>query len=150
MWLTFQILFTLLAYDSWSLVMNPLKFWSVMLLLVGTSAVLASDEWTRIGTAENGYSVFVTNADGMPDGSWRLFVKAEKELERKPEGTFAMFKKPEKYLDKVAPFAVLVNCKKKAVRDYVAGPLGSEFHVPWQPAVPGSYGALAFKAFCKK
>ena len=120
----------------------------VMLMLSAPS--FANNEWTQIGTAENGYTVFATTAEGMQDGSWRLFVKAEKELERKPEGVFSMFKKPEKYLDRAGPFPVLVNCKKRAVRDYVAGPLGSEFHVPWQPIAPGSYGALAFNAFCKK
>ena len=121
-----------------------------LVILTLSAPTFAKDEWTRIGTAENGYTVFTTTAEGMPEGSWRLFLKAEKELERKPEGFLSAFKKPEKYLDKVAPFAVLVNCKKRAVRDFVAGPLGSEFHVPWQPAVPGSYGALAFNAFCKK
>ena len=71
-------------------------------------------------------------------------------MERPPQGLFAMFKQPEKYKEYVAPFPVLLNCKKKVVRDYVAGPLGSEFHIPWQLITPGSFAAVAFDGFCKR
>ena len=121
-----------------------------LFLLTCFAIAQAADEWTFIGMSENGYKIYATSADGMPDGSLRMFLRAEKLLERPPEGVFAMFKKPEKYMDKTEPFAVLVNCRKKAVRDYVAGSFGSEFYLPWQPATPGSYGAAALNAFCRK
>ncbi len=110
----------------------------------------ASSDWTFVGKSENGSSVFATNAERMNDGSLRMFVKLEQEMERKPEGIFAMFKKPEKYIVTDGPHSVLVHCKKKAIREYKAGTFGSEFYIPWEPVVPGSLGAVAFNAFCKK
>ena len=129
--------------------MKTLKF-ALMLLALTIINVWAADEWTSIGSTTNGSRVYATRADVMPDGSFRMFLRLEKEMERKPEGIFAMFKTPEKYVEKSDPFSVLVHCKKRAVRDYKAGPLGSEFHVPWEPVMPGSTGAQAFNAFCKK
>jgi len=110
----------------------------------------AADEWKFIGKTANDTSVFATDADGMSDGSWRMFLKAEKEMERKPEGMFAMFKKPEKYTETLGPFSLLVHCKKRSVREYKAGTFGTEFYIPWEPVTPGSYGAVAYNAFCKK
>jgi len=122
----------------------------LLTFLINSGAVWAADDWKFIGKTVNDTSVFATDADGMPDGSLRIFLKAEKEMERKPEGVFAMFKKPEKYIEKGDPFTILVHCKKRAVREYKAGELGSEFFIPWQPITPGSYGSVAFNAFCKK
>ena len=128
--------------------MNVIKI--ILCAFAITSVAQAADEWTFVGNTVNGSKVYVTNADTMPDGSLRMFIRSEREQERKPEGMFAMFKSPEKYTETVDPFPVLVHCKKKSVRDYKAGPLGSEFHVPWQPITPGSFGSVAFNAFCKK
>jgi hypothetical protein len=121
-----------------------------MFLMLINFTSYAVNEWTFIGKTANGNSVFATKADGMPDGSWRMFLKAEQEMERKPEGLFAIFKNPEKYIETQGPFSVLVHCKKNSVRDYKAGTFGSEFYIPWEPITPGSYGSVAFNAFCKK
>lgn len=110
----------------------------------------ADEDWKNIGKTENGLSVFATNAEGMTDGSLRMFLRAEKEMERKPEGLFAMFKKPEKYIEKVGPISLLVHCKKRAVREYKAGNFGAEFYIPWEPVMPGTFGSLALNAYCKK
>ena len=127
--------------------LKNLMYVFVMLTSLNT---YAADEWKFIGKTANGTSVFATDADGMSDGSWRMFIKAEQELEKPPEGIFAMFKKPEKYTEKFGPFSMLVHCKKRAVRDYKAGTFGTEFYIPWEPVTPGSYGAVAYNAFCKK
>lgn len=109
----------------------------------------AANEWTLIGKTENGTNVYATTADKMPDGSFRMFLKGEMELEKKPEGIFSMFKKNEKYIETDGPFALLVHCKKKAARAYRAGELGTEFFIPWQPIAPGTYGSVAYQGFCK-
>jgi len=125
------------------------KYLCVCLLLISAKAI-ANEEWTFIGKTVNGSSVFATNADSMPDGSLRMFLKAEEQRERKPEGLLAPFKKPEKYIETLGPFSLLVHCKKRVVRDYKAGTFGTEFYIPWEPITPGSFGAVAFNAFCKK
>jgi hypothetical protein len=79
-----------------------------------------------------------------------MFLKTERDYEIKPEGFWAVFKSPETKTEKSDPFAILIHCQKKMGRDYVAGNLGSEFYVPWQPLAPGSNGYVAFNAFCKK
>ena len=124
-------------------------FYSLLTLTVWFNSY-AADEWTAIGKTTDGTVIFATNADVLNDGTLRMFVKGEKEIVKQPEGTFAMFKKPEKYKEYMDPFPILLNCKKKVGRKYVPGPLGSEFHVPWEPLAPGSLGYVAFNAFCKK
>ena len=123
----------------------------LLILAVVTAAVgKEADEWTPIGKTTNGISVYTTKADVLADGTLRMFLKGERDAERPPEGMFAMFKSPVKYKEYIDPFAILLNCKRKVGRNHVAGPLGSEFHVPWEPLAPGSYGAVAYNAFCKK
>lgn len=129
--------------------MKLLKATTTTLFLSVMLTCYAASEWTFIGKTVNGTSVYATSADKMPDGSLRMYLKAEIELERKPEGAFAMFKKPEKYIETDGPFALLVHCKKRSARTYKAGELGSEFFIPWQPIAPGTYGAVAFNGFCK-
>lgn len=123
----------------------------ILLLSITTAAIgKEADEWTLIGKTANGTVVYTTKADVLADGTLRMFLKGEKDAERPPEGMFAMFKSPVKYKEYIDPFAILLNCKRKVGRNYVAGPLGSEFHVPWEPLPPGSYGSVAYNAFCKK
>lgn len=110
----------------------------------------AESEWTFIGKTADNNSVFTTNAESMTDGSLRIFLKGQVEKEREPQGLFAFLKKPEKYIETIGPVPILVHCKKRAVRNYVAGTFGAEFYNPWQPITPDSYGALGFNAFCKK
>lgn len=120
-----------------------------VLLFTVSISVNAADEWTFIGKSANGSKVYATAADRMPDNSLRAFIKAEQEFEKQPEGLFAMFKKPTKYTETSEPSAILISCKKRAVRDYKAGTFGSEFYIPWEPITPGSFGSVAFNAFCK-
>jgi hypothetical protein len=123
----------------------------VLLICVATDAIgKEADEWTPIGKSANGTIVYTTKADVLADGTLRMFLKGERDAERPPEGTFAMFKSPVKYKEYVEPFAILLNCKRKMARDYVAGPLGSEFHKPWTPFAPGTFGSVAYNAFCTK
>lgn len=109
-----------------------------------------ADEWLDIGTSASGYKVFVTEAEVPTDGVLRMFIKAEKTVEISPDGFLAFFKKSQKITDRIPPFSLLLNCKKRAVRDDVPGPLGSEFHVPWTKVPPGSLGSIALTAFCRK
>jgi hypothetical protein len=130
-----------------------MKFVQIILLLFSiiTNAYSKdADEWTLIGKTANGTNVYSTKADILSDGTLRMFLKGEKEVERPPEGVFAMFKSPTKTKEYVDAFPVLINCKRKVGRNYVAGPLGSEFHVPWEPFAPGTFGAVAYNAFCGK
>ena len=129
--------------------MTVSKFFSLAILVTCFSAY-AAEEWTPIGNTENGISWSSTAAEGQSDGSLRMFLKGEKLMEREPTGFFSMFKKPEKYIQKTQPLALLVHCKKKVVRDYVAGSFGKEFYVPCEPATPDSPVALALHAFCHK
>ena len=123
----------------------------VLLFCVVTAAVgKEADEWTLIGKSANGTTVYSTKADVLADGTIRMFLKGERDAERPPEGMFAMFKSPVKYKEYVDPFALLLNCKRKVARNYVAGPLGSEFYVPWAPFAPGTFGSVAYNAFCNK
>jgi hypothetical protein len=127
-----------------------MKYTWVAILLMLTGCAAAANEWTFIGKTANGASVFTTNADNLGDGSLRVFLKAEQEMLRKPEGLLAMFKKPEKYIEKSDPFSLLIHCKRRSVREYQAGVFGKEFYIPWEPITPGSFGSVAFNAFCKK
>lgn len=112
--------------------------------------VSSADDWKYIGNTSNGLRIYSVSAERMNDNSLRTFLRAERDLEKPPEGLFSIFQKPEKYTEKSEPFAVLVHCKKRAVRDYKAGDFGSEFYIPWEPLAPGSIGMLVFNAFCSK
>lgn len=130
--------------------MIKLKNLLVVSAMLASLNVNAADEWTFIGNTANGSRVFSTTADRMPDGSLRMFLKSEQDFEKKPEGWLAFLKKPEKYTETTDPFAVLIKCKNKTGRDYKAGTFGTEFYIPWEPITPGSYGSIAYNAFCKK
>jgi hypothetical protein len=106
-------------------------FWSA----VATETVV--DEWTFIGKTADGTLVYTTVADSMTDGSIRMFLKGQKETKTK------------KIIKSGNPFPILIHCDRKEGRDFKAGVFGDEYYIPWEPLVPGSYGAIAFKAFCK-
>jgi hypothetical protein len=130
--------------------MMKLKKLMPIFVMFASLNVYAADEWTYIGNTANGARVFATTADRMPDGSLRMFLKSEQDYEKQPEGLFAFLKKPEKYTETTDPFSVLIQCKNKTGRNYKAGTFGTEFYIPWEPITPGSYGSVAYNAFCKK
>jgi hypothetical protein len=122
----------------------------LLTILLACFSANAAEEWTPIGKTENGISWSSTVAEGQSDGSLRVFLRGEILKKRESSGFLSMFKKPESYIEKTPPLAILVHCKKKVVRAYVAGSFGKEFYVPWEPATPDSPGALALNAFCTK
>ena len=91
----------------------------------------ASADWTFIGTTGNGARWYSTDTTLLTDGTIRTFLKGEGRNLNVP------------------PFAILIDCKGKRVRDYVAGEFGTVFFKPWQPATPETAGEISIKALCK-
>lgn len=100
----------------------------LLTLLFVSSAAYA--EWTLVETSKSGVRWYVAEAYTLPDETIRAYLKAE----------------GKKF--KVQPFALLIDCTNRRVRDYIPGQLGEEFFIPWNPVVPDSRGEVAFKAYC--
>ena len=102
----------------------------LILVLIAVAQESFAADWSFIGVGRDGIKWFSAESIKLPDGTIRTFVKNE-------SGT-------------VGPIAILIDCKKRRVRDYVAGEFGKEFFKPWEPITPDSVGEVAYKAFCKK
>lgn len=73
-----------------------------------------------------------------------------KDLVKLNDGTYRVFLKSIGGDIESSPFAILVDCNRQAVRDYVPGQFGSEFFKPWSPITPDSVAEIAFKSICKE
>jgi len=102
----------------------------ILFMTVIVNNVFAAD-WSYIHTFKNGAKVYSTETYLLDDGTIRTFLKIVK---GKASGS---------------PFAILINCENRWVRDYVAGQFGSEFYIPWEPIPPDSVGEVAVNSFCK-
>lgn len=91
-----------------------------------------SADWTLIYKNTDGTKWYAAETFVLQDGSIRTWLKRQN---GKKSGE---------------PFAVLVHCARRQVRDYAPGDLGSEFFKPWQAIKPDSVGEIAYDAFCKK
>lgn len=91
-----------------------------------------SAEWTLIDSSQPGVRWYSSEAYKLPDGTIRTYLKAE--------GRNLNY----------APFAILLDCKNRRARNYVAGNFGSEFHQPWRVIAPDSADEIAFNAFCRR
>ena len=95
---------------------------------IGTQVMAA--EWKLIQTPMAGVRWYSSESYTLTDGTIRTYLKAEgRNLN-------------------VEPFAILIDCKNRRVRDYEAGQFGAEFYKPWSPIKPDSYGEIGFNAFC--
>ena len=102
----------------------------VYALVTSVSLTAGAADWTLISTPEPGVRWYSSESYTLGDGTIRTYLKSEGRNMNRP------------------PFAILIDCKRKRVRDYVAGEFGTEFFKPWQPITPDSAGELAHKAFC--
>lgn len=101
-------------------------------LLITASQVFAA-EWTQIyKDKKSGVKVYASESFILEDGTLRVFLKTSND--KKINGK---------------PFAILVNCENRTVRDFIPGELGAEFFKPWAPLTPDSFGEMTFNAFCK-
>lgn len=73
-----------------------------------------------------------------------------KDLVKLNDGTYRVFLKSIGGDSENSPFAILIDCNRLVVRDYVAGKFGEEFFKPWNPITPDSVGEIASNAICKK
>ena len=102
------------------------------LTLIVLSHISYAAEWTLIESAKNGVRWYSSESFDLPDGTIRTYLKAEGRNIN------------------IQPFAILIDCKTRSVRNYVPGTFGSEFYEPWQPIAPDSAGEIAYRTFCKK
>jgi TonB family protein len=102
----------------------------LIFLILCVSHAIAAD-WSQIHTFRNGAKVYSSESYILEDGTVRTFLKIVK---GKNSGS---------------PFAILINCEQRLVRNYVAGQFGSEFYVPWEPITPDTVGEVAVNSFCK-
>jgi len=96
------------------------------------SVTVFAAEWTQIYEHPDGVKWYGTSAEKVGTGIQRVYVKPI-HPKRNPE-----------------PIALLLDCKKKSVRNYVAGQFGTEFFEPWQPITPDSIGEISYSWYCKK
>ena len=99
-------------------------------IVISVSASAA--DWTLIYTHPDGVKWYGTPAEKLTDGTLRAYLKPV-HPKRSPE-----------------PIALLLDCKKKRIRNFKPGEFRSEFFEPWQPIPPDSVGEIAFNAYCKK
>ena len=99
--------------------------------LIFTSVNLAAAQWTLIHTHKNGVKLFSSESYELEDGTIRTFLKSVKGK------------------NSSKPFAILIDCKSRMGRNYVAGEFGTEFFNPWEPITPDSVGEAAYNSFCK-
>lgn len=104
----------------------------VYALVTTISLTAGAAEWTLLSTPEPGVRWYSSESYRLSDGTIRTYLKSEGRNMNRP------------------PFAILIDCKRKRVRDYVAGEFGTEFFKPWQPITPDSAGELAYQAFCSE
>ena len=107
-------------------------FPALALALLFFSANALAADWTLIYEHSEGVKWYGTPAEKLSDGILRLYVKPI-HPKRSPE-----------------PIAILLDCKKKRFRNYVAGQFGTEFFEPWQPIVPDSISEISSNWYCKK
>jgi hypothetical protein len=107
-----------------------MKKWTIFLTLAVNQTFAAN--WSQIHTFKNGAKVYSAESYLLADGTVRTFLKITK---GKISGD---------------PFAILINCENRLIRNYVAGDFGSEYFIPWEPITPDSVGEVAANSFCKK
>ncbi len=107
-----------------------MKKWTIF-LTIAVNQTFAAD-WSQIHTFKNGAKVYSAESYLLADGTVRTFLKITK---GKISGD---------------PFAILINCENRLIRNYVAGDFGSEYFIPWEPITPDSVGEVAANSFCKK
>lgn len=102
----------------------------LIFLTITISHTFAAD-WSHIHTFKNGAKVYSAESYVLDDGTIRTFLKI---IKGKTSGS---------------PFAILINCENRWIRNFVAGERGSEFFIPWEPITPDSVGEVAVNSFCK-
>jgi len=102
----------------------------ILFLTVIVSQVFAAD-WSHIHTFKNGTKVYSAESYELTDGTLRTFIK------------LVQGKKS------FSPYAILIDCESRLVRNYVAGAQGSEFFIPWEPIEPDSVGEAVVNSYCK-
>ena len=107
------------------------KLYAFTVSIMVSAAAFAAD-WTLIYEHPEGVKWYGTPAEKLGDGTLRAYVKPVHPT-RSPE-----------------PIAILLDCKKKRVRNYVAGQFGTEFFEPWQTIVPDSVSEISSNWYCKK
>jgi len=107
-----------------------MKKWAIFLTLAVNQTFAA--DWSQIHTFKNGVKVYSAESYLLADGTVRTFLKITK---GKVSGD---------------PFAILINCENRLVRNYVSGDFGSEYFIPWEPITPDSVGEVAVNSFCTK
>ena len=102
----------------------------ILFLTVIVSQVFAAD-WSHIHTFKNGTKVYSAESYELTDGTLRTFIK------------LVQGKKS------FSPYAILIDCENRLIRNYAAGEQGSEFFIPWEPIEPDSVGEAVVNSYCK-
>ena len=113
-------------------------------------------EWKNISSSNpNKPSLFSSNRGDEDDAIKAGWSKLNdqwfsKDVVQLSDGSFRIFIKGIEKGRSQGPFAILIKCDRKLVRDYVAGEFGTEFFKPWSPIYPDSVSEIAYNSFCLK